>query len=148
MADNEDRELENIIAQYSAGGDDEKQLDLDSEVTGTVGSPPVTPNFADLYVQIIKEIHLYESSLAAATESYTTALLNTGGMVNLDQLYNQLDMANTRLMRMLIVKRLCASLGLSEEYQLILNAEMELIYGKSAPGNGSGRPSIIAGEKR
>ena len=97
--------------------------------------PQTVPSldFEKLFNEIFLEVFDVESGLDRAMENYTKVLLSRGIDVNPSGVYQQIELIQTRLTKLNIVKRLCSALGLIDEMDRILEHEMGLIYQGSRP---------------
>jgi hypothetical protein len=80
--------------------------------------------FHDLFLEILD----FDLSYINSKTSFTNALLNAGVQYNPQAVYQLMDLMTTRMERIHLVKRLCNFLGLQNEMDKIIDAEMELIY--------------------
>lgn len=85
--------------------------------------------FQDLYLELLDWAKAYEGSKV----NFTNALLNTGLQINPQDIYGYIDSLSSRLEKIHIVKRLCNLLGLHNEVDKLVNAEIDLIYNKPQP---------------
>ena len=116
--------------------EDEKETVLDSDIT-VEKTPMVDENieinssvswekaFQELFLEVLDfELGYHKSKI-----NFTNSLLNAGVQYNPQTVYQLVDLMTTRMERIHIAKRLCNFLGLHNEMDKIVDAEMELIYG-------------------
>jgi hypothetical protein len=87
-----------------------------------------SPNYGDVYTEIMLDVFSIEHGFASAMENFTQALLNRGIQVNPDTVYAHIDQVHVRMIRLMITKRLCWAMGLAGEMDQILQHEMSMIY--------------------
>lgn len=91
--------------------------------------------FNDLFLEIFDAENAFED----VCKNYTKALLDKGIQVAPHQVYQMVEMANTRMIKINIVKTLAMANGLHSEWPDILQKELSLIYdSRGAPS----KPSI------
>jgi hypothetical protein len=104
---------------------------------GSVGKTPMSEENKEInakvswekaFYELILEILDFDLSWTNSKTNFTNALLSAGSQYNPQQLYQLMDLLTTRLERIHIVKRLCNFLGLQNEMDRIIDAEMDLIY--------------------
>lgn len=92
-------------------------------------------NFEELYYQILLEVLNVEQGLQNAAESFRRILITRGLEVNPDVIFTKVDMINTRILLVSVVKQLCSGLGLQAEYDQILQRELDLVYAQTPTQN-------------
>lgn len=92
-------------------------------------------NFEELYYQILLEVLNVEQGLQNAAGSFRRILITRGLEVNPDVIFTKVDMINTRILLVSIVKQLCSGLGLQAEYDQILQRELDLVYAQTPTQN-------------
>ena len=115
--------------------DDEEELARpELEPQKPLPPPSVGPrlDYADFFIQLFLEVYDIEKGYDTAVEEYTKVLLARGIEVNPQLIYNQVDLFTSRLTKVVMVKRLCSGLGLIGEQDIILQRELDLLYGPPA----------------
>lgn len=83
--------------------------------------------------EVFLEIFDSEKSLDEIKEQYTTYLLERGIHVNPHEVYQSVEMINTRMSKLALSKRIAHAHGLFHEWPEILQKELELLYNAKTP---------------
>lgn len=98
------------------------------------------------YFGLIGELVDLELAFFGAQERYTAMLASRGIRIDPKPLLRLLELCNDRLERLLIIKQLAVRLGLAGELDMLMAAEVELIYrAKPQPPSPS---KLIVGENQ
>jgi hypothetical protein len=103
---------------------------METELEETEYTEPkkIPLNYDLLFSNIFVEVFDIEKAFDKAITDFTNILLKRGIQANPKDLYSQMDMMLTRLMKIYVAKRMCVNLGLHEEANNIIANEMELVY--------------------
>jgi hypothetical protein len=104
-------------------------------------------NYESFFNDIFLEVYDIERGLDRAMGQYTKILLQRGVDVNPSSVYQQIELIQTRLVKLTIVKRLCTAFGLIDEMDRVLDHEMTLIYNSRSPQTRPVKNSqVVAGD--
>jgi hypothetical protein len=103
-------------------------------------------NFEKFFNDLLLEVCEVEKGFHSIQEKFTQALLSQGVEMNPQGVYQNMDLILTRMVKILMVKRMASVLGLHQEYDDILAQELNLAYGRPALQKPSAVKSVIAEE--
>mgnify|MGYP000119331339 CR=1 FL=1 len=86
-------------------------------------------DYLDFYNKLLLEVCDIERGLHDIQKSFTEALLRRGININPQAAYQQLTLATSRMVKILVAKRMVMAFGLQGEYDTIMEHEMNLVYG-------------------
>ena len=104
---------------------DEIQKTIRAEYNNIIGK---SKKHDDLYSSLFLEIFDQEKSLYSIQQQIEGILISRGIQANTKTLFKIIELTHDRLIRAYVVKHLCNGLGLQDEYDRILNRELDLIY--------------------
>lgn len=125
MTDLETKSFEEEEEEAESQSDEEETLTPLAEENKKILS---SRHYSDLFYEIYLEMFDLEKSFMDSQQHYTDILLRRGIDVNPEKLYKTIEMALTRITRILMVKRLCHGLGLHAEVDQVVSKELDLIY--------------------
>lgn len=149
--ENEETELkENILGDVREFSEEmEDETPLAEENRELLNSVSIT-EYEKAFQQVFLELLDFGKAFHNSKQNFTNALLNTGSMENPQEIYAYIEDMSSRLEKITIVKRVCAMLGLINEMDKIIEAELELIYKKPTPRRSgtSNYGDVIVGDLR
>ena len=116
-------EIEQLVEE-----EDEYELTSDSEKNKKILSDCTISEYEREFHRIFLGLLDFGKAYHNSKQDFTAALLNTGSKENPQDIYSFIDMMSSRLEKIYIIKRMCAVLGLHNEMDRILEAEMDIIY--------------------
>lgn len=123
-----DKILEELEEQEQETEEQEENPELAESVRQYHKAHNQYHTWKSLFNDIFLEVYDSEKSFYDSKEGYTDKLLNTGIKVDPNEMYDLIELVNSRMTRISVAKRLASAMGLHYEWPRILEKELELIY--------------------